>query len=157
MLAFRSPVYIWRDGQFRLDHHIDTQQASDIETINVNGSIWLAVTGKSATTEWFIHHVALAVLVNIHTGTSGVSLFQWSSQLGMFVPNITIGSPGAFQVEGVPYSGIENREFWGNKIMFLTFLCLDFLLVTNRAMPGQLFQFPDLSELQVCTIFQNPN
>lgn len=36
-------MYVWRDGEFRLDHHIDTQQASDVESVDINGAVWLAV------------------------------------------------------------------------------------------------------------------
>ena len=36
-------MYVWREGQFRLDHHVDTQQATDVESVNVNGAAWLAI------------------------------------------------------------------------------------------------------------------
>ena len=36
-------MYVWRDGEFRLDHHIDTQQASDVVSVDINGAVWLAV------------------------------------------------------------------------------------------------------------------
>ena len=47
-LYCRSPVYIWRDGQFRLHQNIDSQQASDMETVDLNGNTWLTVaTGNN--------------------------------------------------------------------------------------------------------------
>ena len=39
----RSPVYVWRDGQFRLDHHVATQGASDVEPIALHGTVWLTI------------------------------------------------------------------------------------------------------------------
>ena len=43
----RSPVYVWRDGGFRLDHHIDTLEATDVESVDISGAVWLAVaTGE---------------------------------------------------------------------------------------------------------------
>ena len=35
-------MYVWREGQFRLDHHLDTLQASDVESKDVDGTVWLA-------------------------------------------------------------------------------------------------------------------
>ena len=40
-MVLRSPVYVWREGQFRLDHHLDTLQASDVESKSVGGTTWL--------------------------------------------------------------------------------------------------------------------
>ena len=46
MVLCRSPVYVWRDGEFRLDHHIDTQQATDVESVDIDSTTWLAVASS---------------------------------------------------------------------------------------------------------------
>ena len=48
--VFRSQIFIWRSGQFRLDHTFDTQQAVDVEFIDLQTVQYLAVaSGKSHT------------------------------------------------------------------------------------------------------------
>ena len=46
--VYRSPVYVWRDGEFRLDHHIDTQQATDVESVDIDSTTWLAVASSES-------------------------------------------------------------------------------------------------------------
>ena len=48
MVLCRSPVYVWRDGEFRLDHHIDTQQATDVESVDIDTTTWLAVASSES-------------------------------------------------------------------------------------------------------------
>ena len=39
---------MWAGDRYTLDHHIDTQGATDVESVYINGDVWLAVaTGES--------------------------------------------------------------------------------------------------------------
>ena len=50
----RSPVYVWAVDRYRLDHNIDTLGATDVESVDINGDVWLAVvTGESASQLFF--------------------------------------------------------------------------------------------------------
>ena len=47
---------MWAVDRYRLDHHIDTQGATDVESVDINGDVWLAVvTGESASQLFFKH------------------------------------------------------------------------------------------------------
>ena len=94
-------MYVWRDGQFRLDHHLDTQQATDVEATYIAGTVLLAVA--TGTLSHSLHTTTPHEAV--FTGSSGVSIFQWSPDVGLFVFNTTLSSAGALRVESVPSTG----------------------------------------------------
>lgn len=86
-----------------MHHHISTQSASDVEPIAIDGSVWLAIaTGMCVCTR---ADVILICTVYTLTGSMGVSLFQWSSNMELFVFNSNLSSANAIRVESIPGTG----------------------------------------------------
>ena len=79
-----------------------------MEPVDIDGTLWLAVaTGPPqypTTNPIKISNHSPSLSLSL-SGSSGVSLFQWSYDAERFVFNSTLGSGTALRVENIPETG----------------------------------------------------